>query len=132
MAFRGRSEPLSPKQIRIKEGEKALMGQPGAATFTRGIDQVSYPQAVQPAVPVPNWIPQLPKFDNPALPPSSKTVKLNAAFRASAIFPNAKAMMPRSANSTRPLHETHIMAKMGLSSNVENAQNPGKLTTTKL
>lgn len=130
-AFRGRSEPLSPKRVRIKEGEKALMGQPGAATFTRGIDQVSYPQAVQPSVPVSNWMPQLPKFDNPALPPSSKTVKLNAAFRASAILPNAKAMMPRSANSTRPPRETHTMAKMVLGSNVENAQKPAKLTTAK-
>lgn len=131
-AFRGRSEPLSPKRVRIKEGEKALMGQPGAAIITRGIDQVSYPQAVQPSVPVSNWMPQLPKFDNPALPPSSKTVKLDAAFRGSAIFPNAKAMMPRSANSTRPPRETHTMAKMALSSNVENAQKPAKLTTTKL
>lgn len=131
-AFRSRSEPLSPKRVRIKEGEKILMGQPGAATFIRGIDQGSYPQVVQPSVPVPNWMPQLPKFDNPALPPSSKPVKLNTAFRASAISSNAKAMMPRSANSTRPPRTTHTMAKMAPGSNVENARKPAELTTTKL
>ena len=130
-AFRGRSEPLSPKRVRIKEGEKILMGQPGAATSTRGTDQVSYSQVVQPSLPVPNWLPQLPKFDNPALPPS-KPVKLNTVFRASAISSNAKAMMPRSANSIRPPRTTHTMAKMALSSNVEKARKPAKLTTTKL
>lgn len=129
-AFRGRSEPLSPERVRIKEGEKTLMGQPGAATFTRGIDQVSYPQVVQPSVPVSDWMPQLPKFDNPALPTSSKPVKLNTAFQASEISANAKAMMPRSANSTRPPRTTHTMAKMALSSNVENARKQAKLTTT--
>lgn len=131
-AFRGRSEPLSPKRVRIKEGENTLKRQPGVVTFTRGIDQVACPQVVQPSVPVSNWMPQLPKFDNPALPPLSKPVKLNTAFRASAISSNVKAMMPRSANSTRPPRTTHTMAKTALSSNVEKARNPAKFTTTKL
>lgn len=131
-AFRGRSEPLSPKRVRIKEGENTLMDQPEAATYNRAIDQVAYLQVVQPSVPVSNWMPQLPKFDNPALPPSSKPVKLNTAFRASAISSNVKVMMPRSANSTRPPRTNHTMAKMALSSNVEKARKPAKLTTTKL
>lgn len=131
-AFRGRSEPLSLKRTRIEEGENTLMDQPGAATSNRGIDQVEYPQAVQPSVPVSNWMPQLPKFDNPALPPSSKPCKLDTAFRASAISSNVNAMMPRSANSSRPPRTTHTMAKMALSSNVEKAQKPAKLTATKL
>lgn len=132
-AFRGRIEPLSPKRVRIKEGEKTLMGQPGAATSTRGIYQVSYSQEVQPSVPVPvpNWLPQLPKFENPALAPS-KPAKFNTVFRASAISSNAKAMMPRSANSTRSPRTTHAMAKIALGSNVEKARKPAKLTTTKL
>lgn len=129
--FRGRSEPLSPKRVRIKEGENTLMGQPGVATSTRDIDQVAYSQVVQSPVPVSNWMPQLPKFDNPALPPSS-TVKLNTALRASAISSNVKAMMPRSANLTRPPRTTNTMAKMALSSNVEKARKPAELTTTKL
>lgn len=131
-AFRGRSVPLSLKRVRIKEGENTLMSQPGVATFTTGIDQVAYPQVVQPSAPVSNWMPLLPKFDNPALPSSSKPVKLNTAFRASAISSNVKAMMPRSANSTRPPRMTHTMAKMALSSNVEKARKPAELTTTKL
>lgn len=131
-AFRGRSEPLSPKRVRIKEGENTLMDQPEDVTYNRAIDQVAYLQVVQPSVPVSNWMPQLPKFDNPALPPSSKPVKLNTAFRASAISSNVKVMMPRSANSTRPPRTTHTMAKMALSSNVEKARKPAKLTTTKL
>lgn len=131
-ALRGHSESLSPERVRIKEGENTLMDQPGAATFNKGINQVAYPQVLQPSVPVSNWMPQLPKFDNPALPPSSKSIKVNTAFRASAISSDVNVMMPRSANSVRPPRTTHTMAKMALSSNFEKARKPAKLTATKL
>lgn len=131
-ALRGRSEPLSPKRVRIKEGENSLIDQSGAATLNRGINQVAYPQVVQPSVPVSDWMPQLPKFDNPALPPSSKPVQVNTTFRVSAISSNDKVMTPRSANSTRPPRMTHTMEKMALSSNVRGARKPAKLTATKL
>lgn len=131
-ALRGRSEPLSPKRVRIKEGENSLINQSGATTLNRGINQVAYPQVVQPSVPVSDWMPQLPKFDNPALPPSSKPVKVNTTFRVSAISSNDKVMTPRSANSTRPPRTTHTMEKMALSSNVRGARKMAKLTATKL
>lgn len=131
-AIRGLSEPPSPKRVRIKEGENLLMDQPGATASNRGINRVAYPQVVQPSVPVPNWMPELPKFDNPALPTSSKPAKPNAAFRAAAISSDAKVMMPRSANSTRPPPATHTMAKMAVSSNVEKARKTATVTATQL
>lgn len=131
-AIRGLSEPPSPKRVRIKEGDNLLMDQPGATASNRGINRVAYPQVVQPSVPVPNWMPELPKFDNPALPTSSKPAKPNAAFRAAAISSDAKVMMPRSANSTRPPPATHTMAKMAVSCNVEKARKPATVTATQL
>lgn len=130
--IRGLSEPPSPKRLRIKEGESPVMDQPGATASNRGINKVAYPQVVQPSVPVSNWMPELPKFDNPALPTSSKPAKLNAAFRASAMSSDAKVMMPRSANSTRPPPATQTMAKMALSSNVEKARKPATVKATQL
>ena len=134
-AIRGLSEPPSPKRVRIKEGENPLMDHPGAAESNRGINKAIYPQVVQPSVPVskkPDWMPELPKFDNPALPSSSKPAKLNAASRASSLSSNAKVMMPRSANSARPPPATHTMAKMALSSNVEKARKPAETMATQL
>lgn len=126
------SEPPSPKRARIKEGENPLMDQPGAAASNREINKVACPRVVQPSVPVSNWMPELPKFDNPALPTSSKPAKVNAAFRASAISSNATVMMPTSANSTRPPSATHTMAKLALSSNAEMAQKLATVAATQL
>lgn len=131
-SIRGLSEPPSPKRVRIKGGEDPLMDQPGATSSDRGINMVTYPQVVQPSVPMPNWMPELPKFDNPALTTSSKLAKPNAAFRAVVIASDAKVMMPRSANSTRLPPTTHTMAKMAVSSNVEKARKPATVTANKL
>lgn len=132
-AIRGLSEPPSPKRVRFKDGENPLIDQPGAAAPNRGeINKVACPQGVQPSEPMSNWMPELPKFDNPALPTSSKPARLNAAFRASAISSNAKAMMPRSANSTRPPPVALTTADMTPNFNAEKSQDPVTVAATQL